>query len=494
MSIIINLNDENFKLSTQKCPVYGSITPAVGTYNNKILLELTYYLWRFGVDPQNYQSKTISFAFDPLTSAGDVVFELSEIFKTIVTPMIMTAKQKKLSFSINSSRESIHNLPVFVQTNETPIYSWSILSSNSNADFGGNGNVMDLKFYEMYSTTPTGIPVKDVSSEISKKVFMMWGRANESDPVLMDFSEYKMDGVTKKFLSSNYNIVNGTAHIDIAKDELHTLAFLNRCEINNVETYQLDIDYYDSSDVNIGNMTLVNASGTGGYYNADHEADALQTEAFFLFVGAGLQNFENLNMTNANYTGVKPSSATGGIDAISYYTIQMKDPSLGAVSMLYRFNIKNYCDRYERTRLAFMNRYGAWEYMTFNKEKTSELQVEKTYTTKSQLDDITNFSAFDDAFLQGLYPKNVASAGKFARSVTSNETFTLHTDYLESYEIDMIKDLFMSPQIHLLEGAEAKGLILDTSTMKLKENKETGLFKYELKFSFAVPKYATTQS
>jgi len=440
MSISINLNNENFNLSTQKCPVAGVITPAVGTYNNKILLELTYYTWRFGVTPGNYGSKTISFAFEPLNSSGDVTFDLSEIFKSIVTPMIMTAKQKRLSFSNNSSRESIHNLPVLTSATDTAIYSWSIVSADTNSDFGGNGNVVDLNFYEMNSTTPTGIPVKDVSTLITKKVFMMWGRANESDPVIIDFSEYKMDGVTKKFLSSNYNIVNGTAQIDIAKDELHTLAFLNRCEINNVETYQLDIDYYNSSDVNIGNLTLGNASGTGGYYSADHTADALQTESFFLFVGAGLQNFENLDMSNSYYTGVKPSGATGGIDAISYYTIQMKDPSLGAVSMLYRFNIKNYCDRYETTRLAFMNRYGAWEYMTFNKEKTSELQVEKTYTTKSQMDDINNFSAFDDSFLQGLYPKNVASAGKFARSVTSNETFTLHTDYLKSYEIDMIKD------------------------------------------------------
>lgn len=494
MSITININDENFNLSTQKCPVAGLITPAVGTYNNKLLLELTYYNWRNNITIGNYGSKTISFVFEPHNSAGNTNFDLSEIFKSIVTPMIMTAKLKRLSFSNNASRESIHNLPVLTTATDTAIYSWSIISEDSNAEFGGNGNVVELDFYEMYSSTPDGNPVKDVSSLVSKKVFMMWGRANESDPVVIDFSDYKMDGVTKKFLSSNYNIVNGTAQIDIAKDELHTLAFFNRCKINDSETYQLDVDYYDSSDVNIGNMTLVNASGTGGNYNVNNMDSSLQTESFFLFVGAGLQNFENLDMSNANYTGVKPSSATGGIDAISYYTIQMKDPSLGAVSMLYRFNIKNYCDRYEKTRLAFMNRFGAWEYMTFNKEKTSELQVEKTYTTKSQMDDITNFAPFSDDFLQGLYPKNVASAGKYATSVTSNETFTLHTDYLESYEIDMIKDLFMSPQIHLLEGAEAKGLILDTSTMKLKENKETGLFKYELKFSFAVPKYATTQS
>jgi hypothetical protein len=44
----------------------------------------------------------------------------------------------------------------------------------------------------------------------------------------------------------------------------------------------------------------------------------------------------------------------------------------------------------------------------------------------------------------------------------------------------------------LLDGDNAKALILETSTMKLKREKNRGLFQYELKFSFANPKFRTT--
>ena len=64
--------------------------------------------------------------------------------------------------------------------------------------------------------------------------------------------------------------------------------------------------------------------------------------------------------------------------------------------------------------------------------------------------------------------------------------------YLSEDKIEQIKDLMMSPQIHLLDGDNAKALILETSTMKLKREKNRGLFQYELKFSFANPKFRTT--
>ena len=73
-------------------------------------------------------------------------------------------------------------------------------------------------------------------------------------------------------------------------------------------------------------------------------------------------------------------------------------------------------------------------------------------------------------------------------SMKATETLTLFTDNLKDYQIEQIKDMMMSPQIHLLDGDNAKALILLTANMRLKGDKNRGLYSYELKFNYASPK------
>ena len=139
-----------------------------------------------------------------------------------------------------------------------------------------------------------------------------------------------------------------------------------------------------------------------------------------------------------------------------------------------------------------MNRFGAWEYITLNKEKTEELQVKREYITKPVYNQSTGLSTFSNTLIDSAYPLDVAKQGMMTTSVNPTESFTLFTDNLKDYQIEQIKDMMMSPQIHLLDGDNAKALILEKTTMKLKGEKNTGLYEYELKFKYANPKYSTT--
>ena len=497
MSLSVYINDSKFNLSTQINLFGASINPAANTYNHQVLVELTYNL---ASDYGNTSiSKTVSFV-QKTDGNGYCQFNLSDIYQTIVTPMIMGAKKSDLaSYGVPFGRESIHNLPLkSAQLNY--LFSWSILegipatAEVDNQEFRGNANVLDFKFYEMNSTTADGIPQKDASTEITKKVFMFWGRANESDPIEINFEEYKMDGITKKFLSSNYNYVDGVPNVNISKDEYHTISFLNRCQINQgAETGYLQAIYYDENGSVLGNLSMKQSHQTGGVYQADATDVAANREGFYLHCGVGLKNLEKLTL-NTFYFGTLPSNVTGGIDAIKSYTITMRNASNTApMSLSYKFNIVDYCNRYEQSRIAYMNRFGAWEYMTFNKEKENDLDVKREYINKPLLSNIRGLQYLGDVFLDSSYPPNVAKQGKMTTSVSANESFTLFTDNLKDYEIDMVKDLMMSPQIHILEGEEAKALILETSNMKLKGDKNTGLYKYELRFKYASPKYRTTR-
>jgi hypothetical protein len=164
------------------------------------------------------------------------------------------------------------------------------------------------------------------------------------------------------------------------------------------------------------------------------------------------------------------------------------------MSAQYDFNIVEYCDKYEQSRLAFMNRFGAWEYMTLNKEKTEKLKVTRESINKPLINQSVTLGQFSVGTLGASYPSDVAKQGMMTTSVKAEESFTLFTDNLKDYQIEQIKDLMMSPQIHLLEGAKAKALMLETSDMKLKGDKNQGLFQYELKFKFASPKHRQTLS
>jgi len=497
MSLSVYINDTKFNLSTQINLFGASITPAVNTYNHQVLVELTY---NFASDYSNGSiSKTVSFV-QKTDGHGYCQFNLSDIYQTIVTPMIMGAKKSDVtSFGSPFSRDSIHNLPI-ESANTSYLFSWSILEGAyatgevDNQEFRGNANVLDFKFYEMYSTTADGIPQKDASTEITKKVFMFWGRANESDPIEINFDEYKMDGISKKFLSSNYNYVDGIPNVNIGKDEYHTMAFLNRCQINaTAETGFLQAIYYDENDAVLGNLSMKQNHQTGGSYQATATDPSANLEGFYLHGGVGLKNLDKLPI-NTLYFGTLPSNVSGGIDAIKRYTITMRNATNTLpMSLSYNFNVVDYCNRYEQSRIAYMNRFGAWEYMTFNKEKENDLDVKREYINKPLLSNIRGLQSLGDVFVDSSYPPNVAKQGKMTTSVSANESFTLFTDNLKDYEIDMVKDLMMSPQIHILEGEEAKALILETSNMKLKGDKNTGLYKYELRFKYASPKYRTTR-
>ena len=496
MSLSIYINSGKYNLSTQVNLVAGFINPSPNTYNHRMEIEVTYNKTNYlGISSPN--SKTITF-IQQVDDDGECTFDISPIYQSIVTPMIMSASPSNVQGTYTPiTKDSIHNLPIKEGT-ATKILSWGILEQRGSQTFRGNANYLTCRFYEMFSTTPSGSPVRDPSSVIEKNIYMMWGRANESDPIEINFDEYKLNGITKKFLSSNYNIVDGESHINIGKDELHTIAFLTKSAINTTAGVKfIQVEYFDSSSSSLGTTQIWNRNLSGGSDNPDPHHEDLKNEGFFLYCGIGLKNLDEIDLSEGSYSGVLPSGVSGGIDNIKYYKVTMTDPTFpqpAITSMTYVFNVVDYCDRYNTSRLSYMNRFGAWEYITLNKGKESEIKVKKEYINKPLLSDVGGTQFQGGIYTDISYPKNVAKQGQMASSVATTETFTLSTGYLKPYEINQIQDMMMSPQIHILDGEEAKALILETSTMKLKGDKNTGLYKYDLEFKYASPKYRTTYS
>tara|TARA_R100001460_G_scaffold14769_3_gene32961 strand:+ start:2093 stop:3604 length:1512 start_codon:yes stop_codon:yes gene_type:complete len=500
MALTIEMNDGGFNVSNGINVAYVT-TSTTGVFKFRFLLELTYNMTNQNTIPPT--TKTISFT-QQQNQDGQAVFNLSEIYKSIVTPMNLAAKKSDSSgLAAPTQNTSIHFMP-FKNTGKSILYSWSILElSNGYEAFKGNANVMTLKFYEMYSTTADGIPVKQdgtggtVDTLKTRTIFLLNGRGLESEGVIIDFSDYELTTFTKKLLSSNYNIDTTPtvpiSTIEIGKNEYHTLALLNRCANNtSAEPYSIHVKYYP--ELNAGGTSLnaatplvaINQSASGGAYYST-AADGVD-ESFILHFGAGLENLQKIDTSDSSYSGTLPDSVAGGRDAIKSYTIFVRDSVAGTKSIQYTFNIVNYCSRYEQSRLSYMNRFGVWEYITLNKERTEELNVSREYVTKPLVVQNVGLSQFVPEAINTAYPLDVAKQGKMTTSMKATETLTLFTDNLKDYQIEQIKDLMMSPQIHLLDGDNAKALILLTANMRLKGDKNRGLYSYELKFNYASPK------
>ncbi len=268
------------------------------------------------------------------------------------------------------------------------------------------------------------------------------------------------------------------------------MSFLNRCAINtNAEPSRIFVSYRDASGIPIGSLLILNQSASGGaYYTTASDGE---DESCILHFGVGLENLQKVDTSEASYIGDRPDDVTGGRDAIKSYQVNVKNASLSIVSETYIFEIVDYCDRYEQNRLAFLNRFGVWEYITLNKEVESNLKIKRETITKPLINQSTGTlpASLGGQFINSSYPLDVAKQGVMNTQINVEESLTLFTDNLKSYEIDMIKDMMMSEQIHLLDGDNAKALILENTSMRLKGDKNTGLYDYELKFKYASPKY-----
>jgi len=496
-NLTVTMNDDNFNISTGTNVVYINTTTPVfpqasGKYKYRFLLELTYNTNSGG---GSGTTKTISFTQQvsyQTTGYSYATFDLSQIYQTIVTPQITNATLVRKSGGITQEfYDNIHLLPSDEGSNNF-YFSHGLLEDSQGMEaFRGVANVMTLNFFEMYSDTEDGVPVKQGTSD-EVKVFMFWGRGQEEDGVIFDFTPYKLTGSTKKLLSSNYNLSSSDtiSNIDIGLNDYHTLAFLNLCTINlSAEPYKVAIEYFDVSGSSLGTLEIQNTQTNGGKYGVGTD-----NEYFYLYFGAGLENLQKLDTSDTGVTGTLPDSVGGGRSAIKSYSIIIKNSSDVARSIIYNFNVVSYCNQYDVSRLSYMNRFGAWEYINLNKERTDELNVKKEYLTSPLINQrsLQSLLSFDPTSINASYPLNNAKQGKTATSVSSEITTTMFTDYLDDAGIEQIKDMMMSPQIHLLDGENAKALILEKTSFRMKREKNRGLYQYELKFKFANPKFRTT--
>ena len=136
------------------------------------------------------------------------------------------------------------------------------------------------------------------------------------------------------------------------------------------------------------------------------------------------------------------STFTSNLDDIYYYTIQAFNHSSVASSQLYSIYIN--CPTlkgYEPIRLAWLNKWGGWDYYTFTQKSISSKS--KKETTYFQLHGNYNSPVYEFSGHRG---------GKKTFRVNTTENIRINSDYVKEDVSSWFEELVNSPEVYQLKG------------------------------------------
>jgi len=174
-------------------------------------------------------------------------------------------------------------------------------------------------------------------------------------------------------------------------------------------------------------------------WNDNSEADITKTLTFsnytqdaVVYIGVGPQNIEDNGLLPAS---VKPSQHTDG----DYYDIILKNSAGAAISTI-RYELT--CEpKYTPYQVAFINRYGVADFITFFKASTEQ----GNFTSESY-----KRSIYQDGFTSA--STQVGQSQSF--NTNSRNTITMNTGWVEEAYADVVEDILMSDTIAvLLDGS-----------------------------------------
>ena len=427
------------------------------------------YKYRFYLE-LIYDSKTYAYTFRPNSDAYGII-NVGNILQSIVSPIsvqqVLTVPDADITLATNYFQQNIHTMP---HVKESSGDKYQYLST------GGLGCKRVLvKLWDFYSDTATGVPSKQ-GSAVSDYFYVLTGTELSTDLIAFDWSDYKMTSATKKFISHNY----GELGTDVALAEFGTIALLNRTyDVNtSAETFQIAIKYYNSSDSLLNTQVFVNTDVYGGKYDGSGVVD----DSMIIHFGCYPANLDKLPVAYS-----RPQDQTG----LSYYTVEVQTSGNVQKSLASKFNIVTRCGKYDAQRLAYINRFGAWEYITFDKKRTDTIKNKKIEIKTSILDYSKTYATYSGDYAEAPFVPGVAHESKSIRASNIVEEFEVSTGYLNDADVEKVRDMFISPLINYINSdGTALAIILKNSSIEnVVVSHKFEQTEYKLKFEYSIPNY-----
>ncbi|QDP48268.1 MAG: hypothetical protein Unbinned585contig1001_38 [Prokaryotic dsDNA virus sp.] len=452
---------------SDKLPVITNWTPVV-PYTAKQTSMTEIYYFKFVLDVRLTDASGTLLAKmkqrqNGVSSTTDVysVFDIKDVVNSVLYDTIADA---------NDTTKSIHTLGANVAAEP--------FSQNNN-----QLRTIYVKGYQEFSTAQNTSPSLYLTSYAEDTKFYMQASLplntarGTADFQTTAFSNFQLDGSSKKFLSdvaSSYNsIANVTGYVNVVRStDYHTVAFLNGATHLDSSGSFFQIKYYDSDGIIGVAQEIENHNATGGAQPVSTEEVGTDAERLIYF-GCGPGNLQ----AQSAVPGARPSAFSGW----TYYTIQALDSSGGtAKSALYYFvQDDDNCKGFDVRRLGWRNSLGCYDYFNFKKKSTQTIEITRN-----------NYETLLGEFNSTSYSYDNFGRGAKTRQTTAKIKETLNTDWITQEDAVLLENLLTSTNVYIIENDYSTYTvpvaITDNSFIK-KTTANDGLIQYTINIEYSNP-------
>ena len=366
-------------------------------------------------------------------NAGVGIFDFSKVVESYVSSDNLGG----IVGSLNPSNASSFKGTLF--TDETPhsIHTIDKFATNKNSV-----RFLEITFKIQYSDSVGSTVSVDPTISATSDVFYIYnGTLQEEDIIALDSSgnygynldanNYIMNDTDAKFLT------NCPTTIDIGTNDYHTLAFFS--------DYDLDFSIGGSGDSQIEDVVIKlfnNINGTGTQLatitidntpaNGGKRSFVDETNNKLIFIGCGVANIKAHSSFNANTKS---------------YTIKTRNSLTQTISQEYTFNIiDDDCKGFEKIRLTWLNRLGAWDYYSFTKRNVRTVETQRT-----------SYKQISGTWNERKYKVHGFKGGQKTFRTKSKERLVLNSDFVTESECTWLEELFTSPEVYILNEFSTDG-------------------------------------
>ena len=364
-------------------------------------------------------SFAVRLKFSP-NSTGNGIINLSDILEQYVS-------SDNLGSTLSGYEAQFKGVDA-VAGSEMPIHLIDKLSLNTK-----NVQRLNIAWGEEYSVNATDAPTEYPGQLLSMN-YMFWNGVaynNEQELVSGEYGVNLKKWGGKNFIISGLSRANLLTDAPISKqyigdNEYATLSFLNGfLGAGHSKPDKYTIEFFDVDGVSISSVdTDINAAN-GGY---DSGADTFLQVSYFLqqYIGVGTANMLGAGITiPTNWNSYTIKLKVGANTSTETYTYFKRDAD---------------CRGFEKIRLTWLNKYGVWDYYTFNKKNLRSTDIKRTEFNRVKGD--WNSSTFN---------KYGYERGRGVLSTMATETMSLNSDWFTNdEEAAWIEQLFISPEVYIL--------------------------------------------
>jgi len=270
-----------------------------------------------------------------------------------------------------------------------------------------------------------------------------------------------------------------TQKISTEREAKRTLSFINRIipsgsssladKRKTIRAFRITIM---NGTTQLDDFYITNTTNNGGQHTDITEGESFDEYPFDILTVQCGQNMFTASTINATHWFV---------GAFTLNDADCTDPNLPYFSQelfnVYRFDVdEGECNDFDIVEFSWLNSYGVRDYFDFRKRRDYNISIDRN-----------TYEQIDGTWSSADYEINSYDRGEKTFSQSIQERYTCNTHYLEDYEAEFLKNLYISPdvKVRFQNEAEYYSVTVEDSQWTEQTKRKNKLFQNTITFRLA---------